>query len=71
MNTGPQSCQFLIWVFLSKRDANGLGQDWGSGHDKQLILQIKWFKTDSEMVLIDRFSPKTAPLTETTENGPC
>jgi len=30
----------------------------GSGHGKQLTLQIKWSKNVPEMVLIDRFPPK-------------
>ncbi len=29
----------------------------GSGHTKQLTLQIKWPKTESETALIDQFSP--------------
>jgi len=28
----------------------------------KMTLQIKWFKTDSEMVLIDRFYPQNCPI---------
>jgi hypothetical protein len=36
-----------------------------------LTLQIKWHKSVSETVLIDRFSSKTALLRESTKNGSC